>query len=397
MPTLKRRIKQEITVDKICKGRLKSTECTVRGRAKDVVNVSPVYNLSAHQSGGDTYTQNARLIARSVPVFYEDKPLMPTTPSRARRWVKSGKATPFMRLGMFCIRLNARPSDTKTQPIVVGIDPGSKREGFTVKSKSKTYLNVLSGAVTWVKDSIESRKYMRMSRRSRTTPCRKNRKNRNRGNLPPSTKARWGIKLRIVNQLCKIYPITAFVVEDIRAKVGGRKWNLSFSPLQIGKHWFYEKLRKIGEVYAKQGHETAEMRKTLGLKKTNGKMEKVFSAHNVDSWVLAHSYVGGNDIPGNEEILEVNPIRFHRRQLHALCPTKNGKRRSYGGTVSLGFSRGSLIKNDKYGIAYVGGSDGSRLTLHDVKSGKRLCRNAKLIDVIFLANNKWRAQWVPLR
>jgi len=61
------------------------------------------------------------------------KPLMPTTNSRAYRWIKSGKATPFFKKGIFCIRLN-KEVDNKKQEIAVGVDPGSKREGFTVKS-----------------------------------------------------------------------------------------------------------------------------------------------------------------------------------------------------------------------------------------------------------------------
>jgi hypothetical protein len=55
------------------------------------------------------------------------KPLMPTTPARARRWIKSGKATAFWEGGMFCVRLNVEPSDHVLQPIALGIDPGSKR------------------------------------------------------------------------------------------------------------------------------------------------------------------------------------------------------------------------------------------------------------------------------
>ena len=47
----------------------------------------------------------------SVPVVDRDrKPLMPTTASRARRWIKSGEATPFFRRGIFCVRLNREPS-----------------------------------------------------------------------------------------------------------------------------------------------------------------------------------------------------------------------------------------------------------------------------------------------
>jgi hypothetical protein len=89
-----------------------------------------------------------------VPVVDSNqRPLMPTTPSRARRWIKSGKATPFWKRGIFCVRLNVEPSNRNTQPIAAGIDSGSKREAITLKSQSHTYLNLLLHAVDWVKDA----------------------------------------------------------------------------------------------------------------------------------------------------------------------------------------------------------------------------------------------------
>ena len=118
------------------------------------------------------------------------KPLMPTTPARARRWIKSGEATPFWDRGIFGVRLNREPSGTQTQPIAVGIDPGSKKEGLTVKSQAHTYLNIQADAVTHVKEAVAERRDSRKSRRFRTTPCRQPRANRARGGIPPSTKAR---------------------------------------------------------------------------------------------------------------------------------------------------------------------------------------------------------------
>ena len=59
-----------------------------------------------------------------VPVVDQDQhPLMPTTPARAKRWIKSGKATHFWKGGLFCVRLNGEPSGRRVQPIAVGIDP----------------------------------------------------------------------------------------------------------------------------------------------------------------------------------------------------------------------------------------------------------------------------------
>jgi hypothetical protein len=185
-----------------------------------------------------------------VPVVdKEQKPLMPTTPCRAATWIKSGKATPFWKRGIFCVRLNVEPSARKTQEVAVGVDPGSKKEAFTVKSEVHTYLNIQTDAVTWVKDAIKTRREMRRARRFRKTPCRQPRSNRlcNSKRLAPSTKARWQWKLRILNWLKKMYPIACVVVEDIKAiaKKGKRRWNASFSPLEVGKQWFYNQVREL--------------------------------------------------------------------------------------------------------------------------------------------------------
>ena len=139
-----------------------------------------------------------------VPVVDKNQnPLMPTKPSRARRWIQPGKATPFWKDSIFCVRLNVDPSDTEFQEIAVGVDPGSKKEGFTVKSESHTYLNVQADAHNNVGKKVEKRRILRRGRRSRKCPNRKNRMNRlaNRERIPAGTRARWDWKLRILDGL----------------------------------------------------------------------------------------------------------------------------------------------------------------------------------------------------
>ena len=139
-----------------------------------------------------------------VPVVDKNQqPLMPTKPSRARRWIQSNKATPFWKNGIFCVRLNVDPSDTEFQEIAVGVDPGSKKEGFTVKSASHTYLNVQADAHSKIGKKVEKRRELRRGRRSRKCPNRPNRTNRlaNRERIPAGTRARWDWKLRILDWL----------------------------------------------------------------------------------------------------------------------------------------------------------------------------------------------------
>ncbi len=339
-----------------------------------------------------------------VPVVNnENRPLMPTTPSRAKRWIKSGKATPFWKKGVFCVRLNVEPSHTNYQPIAVGIDPGSKREAFTVKSQSHTYLNIQTHAVDWVKDHVEVRRNMRRARRFRNTPCRKNRANRlmNKNRLPPSTKARWQWKLRIGKWLTSMFPISTFVVEDVKALTwnGAKKWNSMFSPIEVGKQWFYAQIQQLANLETKTGFETYKMRQSYELKKSSQKLSNKFEAHCIDSWVLANWYVEGHIQPDNTKLIEIVPLEFHRRQLHRLQHTPGHIRSRYGGTLSAGFKRGSVVKHPKYGFCYVGGwalsptkKDHYRQTvsLHSLQSGKRLTQNALTLDIKFLAFNSWR-------
>ena len=309
------------------------------------------------------------------------KQLMPTSPPVARHLIKSGKATPYWNNGIFCIRLNSE-TPGYTQDIVVGVDPGSKKEGFTVKSEAHTYLNVQADAHSKVGKKVEKRRELRRGRRSRTCPNRKNRMNRlaNKERIPAGTRARWDWKLRILEWLSKLYPITHVCVEDIKARTiqRAKRWNQSFSPLEVGKQWFYTEIQKRWQLLTLQGYETKEIRDRLGLKKSSKKLSETFDAHCADSWCLAYHTVGGKvGTPENTDIFSIAPLPIRRRELHRQNPQKGGKRPRYGGTVCLGVAKNTLVKHITKGLLRVTGHQKGKLTLSEISSSKQVVLMAK--------------------
>ena len=306
--------------------------------------------------------------------------LMPTRPNKAGMLIKKGLATPYWSNGIFCIRLNY-DTEAYKQEIAVGVDPGSKKEGFTVKSKSHTYLNVQADAHNQVGKKVAKRRELRRGRRSRKCPNRKNRPNRlaNKKRIPAGTRARWDWKLRILDWLSKIYPITHICVEDIKARTIERaqKWNQSFSPLEVGKQWFYSEIQERWQLLTLQGWETKEIRDRLGLKKASNKLAETFNAHCVDSWCLAYHTIGGEDIPDNTDIFCIAPIPIRRRELHRQNPQKGGKRPRYGGTVCLGIPKNTLVKHITKGVLRVTGHQKGYLTLSEINSSKQVLLTAK--------------------
>jgi hypothetical protein len=316
--------------------------------------------------------------------------------------LKAGKARPKRnKLGLFYLQLTYEQAPDN-QPLVVGIDPGSKFEGFSVVGTKATVLNLMVEAPAHVKQAVKTRRTLRRARRSRLwrRPCRNQNRLSGQQRLPPSTRSRWEAKARMVRQLLAILPLTAAVVEDVQAVTRpgpGRMWNASFSPVQVGKAHLYGLLRGMDLIlHLREGWQTQQLRVQYGLTKTHQKDHQTFSSHAVDAWVLAAS-VSGAEAPTCTRLWYLIPVQLHRRQLHRLQAERGGVRKPYGGTRSLGFRRGTLVRHPRYDLCTIGGYDREKqqLSLHAYRTNRRLTQAARPADCQVRTVLAFRSWLVP--
>jgi hypothetical protein len=346
-----------------------------------------------------------------VPVISANNiPLMPTKPSRARRWIKERIAIgKFNKLGVFYVQLTTKPSDTQTQEIVIELDPGKMFSGVAVQSKKYT-LQMLHLVLSFktVKDRMEQRAMMRRSRRGRRInrklffAKRNHRQARfdNRSSkLPPSLKANKDLEYRTISLLCEIYPVKTIVVEEVEAR--GSK---SFSPVMVGQRYQIGRLSELATLELRKGWETSNLRKYLGLhKEKSNKSLQIPETHAVDAVTLAcsefvqyktwegvknhgASWVGSVIITNSQfTILRRPPIS--RRQLHLMVTNKGENRRKYGGTTTRhGFRKGDFVEatqGKKSFFGWVSGDTKKQVSVSDCnwkRLGQCTAKKVRLIQ-----------------
>lgn len=345
-----------------------------------------------------------------IPVQNPDgSAAMPTKASRARRWVREGKAIgKWNDLGIYYVRLQEQPSDTKTQLIVCGVDPGKLYSGFGVQSSKATLFRghavlpfarvkerlgaavIKKGKVIKnVRGRALQRRVRRGHRINRKMPfalrCHRQKRfnNRRASKLPPSIKASRLMEMRIVKELCSIFPITLIVYEVVKADVdltSGRKSARSgkgFSPVMTAQYWCIEQLKNLAPVKKMYGWQpdsngTSQIREYLGLfKDKQNKRKAVPETHAVDGIALAASvfvnykpfhtnnsrgcqWLGSVTITSSIFRVITRPEYF-RRALHFDNLLKGGTKKRKGGTVTpFGFRAGDYVEGVKAGITYRG-------------------------------------------
>lgn len=321
-----------------------------------------------------------------VPVLDpQGKPLMPTKSSRARRWIRDGKAVVVHNdLDVFCIQLVAEPSGHETQPIALGIDPGKLFSGAAVQSSKFTlFMAHLVLPFKSVTQKMMGRRILRRARRGRrinrnvSFQHRSHREkrfdNRRQNQLPPSIRANKQLELRVVKELLSIFPVSHIRYEYIKARTENGKGK-GFSPAMVGQKFMLEWLEHLRPTTVQEGWQASILRQQLGLAKDkSNKSAQKPETHAHDGIALAashfmsferfhtvntrgHHWVGQVQVTPAPFRVITRPNLF-RRQLHFENPVTDvpNNRKRKGVTVPpFGLRSGDLVKAEKAGSIYQG-------------------------------------------
>lgn len=144
------------------------------------------------------------------------EPLMPCSPRKARLLLKKGKALVVKRTP-FVIKLLYGSAGYK-QPVVLGVDAGSKHIGLSACTETKELYKEELTPRNDVVELMSARRQYRRSRRNRKTRYRAPRFNnrvhsKHKGWLAPSVEVKIQEHITAIKRVCKILPINLVRVE----------------------------------------------------------------------------------------------------------------------------------------------------------------------------------------
>jgi 5-methylcytosine-specific restriction endonuclease McrA len=147
------------------------------------------------------------------------QPLNPVTPKRARELLTKQKAAVF-RMYPFTLILKHAVLNPTLRPLTIKLDPGSRFTGIAVlDGENVIWAAELEDRGWQIKDSLESRRSLRRSRRNRKTRYRQPRFNNrymSEGWLAPSLMHRVLTIETWVKRLCRYAPITSIAMELVK-------------------------------------------------------------------------------------------------------------------------------------------------------------------------------------
>ena len=143
----------------------------------------------------------------------EGRPLMPTTPCRARHLVKAGEAV-VAKASPFTIRM-AIETTTEVEQVTLGVDAGSKHVGLSASTEAE---ELFRAEVTLRDDIPQLMTACRQSRRTRRSrlryrPARFDNRRRPKGWLTPTMETKVRTHENVIDKVCAILPVSRVIIE----------------------------------------------------------------------------------------------------------------------------------------------------------------------------------------
>jgi len=210
---------------------------------------------------------------------------MPTTPSKARKLLKQGKAKVIKR-EPFTIQLLTATGETK-QDITLGVDAGSKAIGLSVTTDKDELFSAEVELRNDIVDLLSTRRQNRRTRRNRLRYRKPRFLNRvgskNKGWLAPSIENKINTHLKVISKIYEILPISKTIVEVASFDIQKIKNpDIQGKEYQQGEQLDFWNVREY--VLFRDGH------KCQGRK---GCKNKILNVHHIESRKI------GGDSPNN--------------------------------------------------------------------------------------------------
>jgi hypothetical protein len=332
-----------------------------------------------HSGCGYNSQKGDRISKHTVFVIGIDgMPLTPTTPLKARKLMKGNQAKPiWSKFGTFGLQMLV-PTGKVIPKTVLGIDMGTKFEGYAVTVGKENNL-----AVMWklpdknniIKKLVE-RKIQRRSRRFRNCRRRKCRSD-NRGKegfIAPSQVVVVNSRMKVISEFFRCYPISDVAIEDVKFNHSKHRWGKNFSTMEIGKNKIYNWIQERANLVKYEGFETEALRNIYDYHKSSNKSAEIFNAHCSDALAIATDVNYKQHIPQGTFIVVDDTYRPVRRKLHDAQFSKGGIRYPYSTGNFKGIRKGTICEFGKI----VGGSK-NRVYVRN-KNNKRMNKSIENIS-----------------
>ena len=274
-----------------------------------------------------------------LPVKYKNLTLMPMRWKRVKRLMKEGKGI-LVRdkiLGLY-FKLKYKPKSTETQPIDLGIDPGSMFDGYSVVSKSNQVNFQFNHQLTIDRrlNGLMNKRigYRRLRRhRLRFRPCRI--ESRTGCKITNTSNYYFQNRVNMIKRIISLYPIKLISIEDVSYNHYVSNKGKSFSNIEIGKNRLYDYITNElkSNLYKSRGKETKDIREIIFSDRLKNKDKSIrdFNSHCIDSFTLGViglvNYIGDlrtytkfmSNRLLNTSVTFIDRVKYkYRRELHRL-------------------------------------------------------------------------------